>query len=117
MSGLQLTVDRSRGAPILSLAGELDIAGTEQLLAALETIEQDEPSLVVIDLSGVSFLDSSGLRAILVAHAAAGRAGRRLAVVRPPATVYRVFEIALLDRRLDFVDSLESVAPVGGGPA
>ena len=102
---------------MLTLGGELDIAGIEQLLAALEAVEQDRPALVVVDLRNVTFLDSSGLRTLLTAHAAASREGRRLALVRPPGPVYRVFEIALLDRRLDFVDDLEDVVPVSGGAA
>jgi anti-sigma B factor antagonist len=58
----------------------------------------------VLDLRGVRFLDSTGLRVILAADSRARRAGRRVQVIAGPEPVHRVFRIALLDQRLEFID-------------
>jgi anti-sigma B factor antagonist len=113
MSALEVSVDRSADVPTLALRGELDLAGTEQFLAALDTVELDAPPVVVVDLRGLTFLDSSGLRVLLSAHAEARRSDRRLVLVRAPAPVQRVFEVALLDRRLEFVDDPADAAGTG----
>ena len=52
----------------------------------------------------ITFLDSTGLRLVLEADARARQAGRRLAIVPGPEVVHRVFLIAMLDKRLEFVD-------------
>lgn len=116
VSGLDVIMERSLGIPTVALRGELDLAGADQLLAALATFEGDRPPVLLIDLRGVTFVDSSGLRALLAADAGARREGRELYLVRGPAVVQRVFEVALLDRQLQFVDD-PAVIELGGRSA
>lgn len=112
MSGFGVTVVDLAGRPALAVRGELDVSGVEELERALAEVESAEPQVLILDLREVTFLDSSGLRSLLAADRRAKAAGRRLAFVRGPEPVQRVFEIALLDRRLTFVDAPEStVAP------
>src|ERR671915_135991 len=59
--------------------------------------------------SGLEFIDSTGLRIVIAADARARKEGRRLVVVAGPPSVHRVFRIALLDRRLEFVEDAESI--------
>jgi anti-sigma B factor antagonist len=71
---------------VVALVGECDLAGREELtsilLAAVAGADQ-----VVVDMAGVTFLDSSGLHGLIVAYHAATDAGRRLYVVNAgPAT-------------------------------
>jgi anti-anti-sigma factor len=94
--------------PVLRLQGDLDLAGVAALEHALAGLEELDLDVLVLDLRAVSFLDSSGLRALLAADARARAADRRLVLVRGPDVVHRVFEIALLDRRLTFVDTPEA---------
>lgn len=108
MTGLGVTVVERSGGPALALRGELDISGVGELERALAEVEAGEPRVLVIDLREVTFLDSSGLRSLLAADRRAKAAGRRLVLVRGPGPVQRVFEIALLDRRLTFVEAPES---------
>lgn len=103
-----MTVVDLAGRPALAVRGELDISGAEALERALAEVEAGEPHVLVIDLREVTFLDSSGLRSLLAADRRAKGAGRRLVLVRGPDPIQRVFEIALLDRRLTFVDAPES---------
>jgi anti-sigma B factor antagonist len=104
MTDLQVDVHENGEVVSVALAGELDISETPTVQQTLLALEERRPPVLVMDLRGVTFLDSSGLRLILEADLRARRAGRRLAVVRGPEAVHRVFLIALLDKRLDFVD-------------
>jgi len=89
---------------VVALSGEFDLAGVERFELALGKLES-APGAVLVDLSGLVFLDSSGLRALVMADQRAKQEGRRLAIVPGPPVVRRVFEITQLDERLDLVDS------------
>jgi anti-anti-sigma factor len=78
----------------LRLAGELDMATAEELLAAIR--ERAEHVRMTLDFSGITFMDSSGLRALL--EAAKDREGDgALVVLDPSPQVRRVLEISLPD--------------------
>ncbi len=93
----------------LELSGELDLATAPKLEDELKHVEQSEPALIVLDLRPLSFMDSSGLRALLAADARAREAGRRLVLVRGDERVQRVLRITRLDERLEIVDDLDAV--------
>ena len=88
----------------VSLDGDIDIASADEIEARIRNAEAEEPSVILIDLRQVSFLDSSGLRLILGAAVRAKAAGRRLVLVRGTERVQRVFELTNLQSRLEFVD-------------
>jgi anti-sigma B factor antagonist len=89
----------------LSLVGEFDLAAIERFEAGVERLEADAPETIIIDLSALTFMDSSGLRALVMADQRARRAGRRLAIVPGPPLVRRVFEVTQLTDRLDLIES------------
>ena len=96
---------------VIAATGELDLSGATALGAEIERLTDDpELGIVVLDLSGLEFMDSSGLRTVVLADMRAREAGRRFVLVRGPETVHRVFEITRMSDRLDFVDSLEELA-------
>ena len=88
------------------LGGDLDLASAPQAEGAIRRLEDgdDAPDRIVLDLRGVRFLDSTGLRVILAADSRARRTGRRVQVIAGPEPVHRVFRIALLDKRLEFIE-------------
>ena len=112
MSALDVSTGELNRAPVVALRGELDISTAPLAEEQLRQAEAGHPPRLVLDLSGLTFLDSSGLRLVLEADARARRDGRRLVVVRGPAEVQRVFRVTLLENRLDFVDD-PSGAPEG----
>jgi anti-sigma B factor antagonist len=61
-SGLRLTVSRGTGQTLVAVTGELDMASAERFVAGLR--EELRRAPVLLDLAGLSFLDSSGLRAV-----------------------------------------------------
>ncbi len=73
--------------------GELDMASSDQLSTALEPALSAHARLVIVDLSDVTFLDSSGLRAIVRASNALQDAGGRLVVEGVSGAVARVLEV------------------------
>jgi anti-sigma B factor antagonist len=93
------------GRAHVTLRGELDLA-TAPELEQLLNVRIDDSQDVVVDLRGLEFMDSSGIRVLVAAHARAGRAGTQLFVVRPePASaVAKIVEVAGLDRELNILD-------------
>ena len=84
---------------LIEAAGELDAASSEQLSAALEAADPDQP--IALDLGGVSFIDSSGLRVIAAALRSAEGDGRPLRVTAASEAVRRIFEITGLQAALE----------------
>src|SRR3954453_12960335 len=93
------------GVTVIALTGEFDLAGVHKFQAELAGVEADAPNVLLVDLGGLQFMDSSGLRALVMADHRAKAAGRRLAIVPGPPVVRRVFEITQLDDRLDLVEN------------
>lgn len=89
-----LHVDARDGATesVVTLDGELDISSTEWFVAFVGSVLEKHPPTLAIDARGVTFMDSSGLRALLIAHASAGDAGVGFRIDNPPPAVRRVFE-------------------------
>jgi anti-anti-sigma factor len=77
----------------------------------LKLVEAESPGVIVLDLSRLSFLDSTGLRCVVTADQRARDAGRRLVLVRGPDPVQRVFTITRLEERLEMVDDASSISP------
>jgi anti-sigma B factor antagonist len=107
---LDYQTTRNGTIAVVAATGELDLSGATILEAELERLAA-EPDLgtIVLDLRGVEFMDSSGLRLVVLADMRAREAGRRFALVRGPETVHRVFEITRMSERLDFVAAAEDV--------
>jgi anti-sigma B factor antagonist len=94
----------------VALTGELDLSTARQVESALAEAEEKSPERLELDLRGLTFMDSTGLRVVLAADGRARKDGRRFEVVPGPPQVHRVFRIALLDRRIAFVDPLDDGA-------
>jgi anti-anti-sigma factor len=98
-----------RGAlALVTLRGELDLVATAQLEPELERLAGTAGiKAVVLDLRRLEFLDSSGLRLIVVAEGRLREAESRLVLVRGPQYIQRVFELTRMTERLEFVDALD----------
>jgi anti-sigma B factor antagonist len=103
VSGFTITSEVRGGVATVVMAGELDLVAAPDAERHLAEVEAAGVSEVVLDLRPLEFMDSTGLRVVLSADSRARHDGRRLALVPGPEAVHRVFRIALLDRRLEFV--------------
>jgi anti-sigma B factor antagonist len=110
---LDVHEERGDGLAHLALRGELDLSTVPKVEEALRRVEEAKPPVIVLDLAGVTFLDSTGLRMVVTADQRARAEARRLAVVRGPESVQRVFSITRLDEHLDMVDDVSAVESAG----
>jgi anti-sigma B factor antagonist len=99
---IPLAVARSRvdGYELLAVEGELDMATASRMISALNEAFADLDRPLVVDLSEVAFMDSTGLALLMNAHRRVKRRGQGFAIVCPGGPISRVFEIA------DMVESL-----------
>ena len=94
---------------MIVVTGEIDMATAPMLGRELTAAIESADGPVVLDLSDVTFFDSSGLRVAIVAHRDLGEQGRRLAVVcTPEGHVRRTFALAGLADVLDLHPSREA---------
>jgi anti-sigma B factor antagonist len=98
-----VTIERRDGAVHLKLSGELDLSTAPRLDDDLARVEAERPELVVLDLSELAFLDSTGLRLMITADARAREDGRRLEIVNANPMIQRVLRLTRLDERLNVV--------------
>ena len=98
------------GVVHVALRGELDLSSVNKVQEELRRVEADAPAVVVLDLSKLTFLDSTGLRCLVTADQRARDDGRRVVLVRGPDPVQRVFSITRLEERLEMVDDASAVS-------
>ena len=110
MDILEVTTQDSGGQVTISLKGELDLSSVGKVQEELRRVEAEGPAVLVLDLSNLTFLDSTGLRTVVTADERARENGRRLVVVRGPDAVQRVFAFTRLEERLEMVDDASSLA-------
>jgi len=85
---------------IIELSGELDLHSSPQLSAMVDDLLAESPSVVEIDAAGLTFADSAGLRALLVAHSDAGQRGVTLRLSRVSDQLDRLLEMTGLRETL-----------------
>lgn len=88
----------------LATKGELDLATSPQLEQEMRAILARGARQVTIDLSGLTFVDSSGLRVLIVLHERSKRDGWELALLAPSEQARAVFRISGAEEHLPFVD-------------
>ena len=90
--------------------GELDMGTVEQIREQLENATASGARRVVLDLRGVTFLDSTGLHLVLEADAASRAQGWEFGLIGGPAGVQRVFDLTGARARLPFLTASELAA-------
>jgi anti-anti-sigma factor len=102
----ELTISPSRAGEeyVIGVAGELDLATCHLLREGIVSALGSDARKIVLDLRDLTFMDSTGLRAVLAAEREARDQNKELAIIRGPRAVQRVFELTSLDSKLPFVD-------------
>jgi anti-anti-sigma factor len=115
MKRIEVETRMEDGVAVVALRGELDVAATPELEDALSAATET-PGVhgIVIDLSALEFMDSSGLRSVAMADQRLRERGLRFALVRGGDPVHRVFEITRMTERLPWVDSPADLPSVEG---
>ena len=93
---------------IVDVAGEVELHSAPQLRAELLRACDTQQPCVVVDLSGVTFIDSSGIGVVVGGLKRARERGGALVLVSPQPRVRRIFEITGLLAALPFFESIDS---------
>jgi anti-anti-sigma factor len=101
-----VTVNSDGDRTTVCLRGELDLSGVDRAREAVEQAEATDATLLVLDLSQLDFIDSTGLEVLLRAARRAHDNGRRLIVARPSRYIRRLLELTAIDQSLDVVDDV-----------
>ena len=93
MSGAAIPLSISRSSSGLVVSGEVDASNVARLVGSLTPLP-GESGEVTLDMSGVAFMDSSGLRALIDAHRRAEQSLRRLMITNPSRIVLRLIDLS-----------------------
>jgi anti-anti-sigma factor len=105
LPSFELKVVRNGRSTHIAPCGELDIATTPELEQALTEATADSMAEIVLDLRELTFMDSTGLRALAQANSRADEAGVKLSIIRGRRQIERVLEISGLGTLLPLVDA------------
>jgi anti-sigma B factor antagonist len=100
------STDEHDGKVVVSVEGDVDLVTSQELRQVLEDAVRVNPH-VEVDLTGLTFIDSSGLSALVEGHRAAQEAGGVVVLRNPTAMLRRLLDIT----RLDSLLVVEETAP------
>jgi anti-sigma B factor antagonist len=101
---LTITAQSEADGVRVVFVGELDIGAAQEAEDTLRRVEGDAPPTLTIDLRGLTFMDSTGLRMLVGADKRAQEEGRTLRIIRGPAPVQRILDLTGLGDKLPIVD-------------
>jgi anti-sigma B factor antagonist len=100
-------IKEERGKQIVELRGEIDLESSPKARQVLlKVVDQGKP--ILVELSGVSYMDSSGIASLVEAYQKAKKKGAEFALVNVNPSVLRVLNLARLDKVFTFYENLES---------
>lgn len=102
---------------VVWLEGEVDLSTVASLVEALDLAIADHPELLLIDLLNLSFLDTTGLRALIDAQEACCAVDCRLVLMGGSSPVERLMQIAGVDGFFEFVSGPSEVANNSHSPS
>lgn len=105
---LPVEVESLPGCTILRPAGEIDCHTAPEFRSRLLAQLEGGPASLLVDLSGVSFIDSSGLRVLVECHKLAHQRARRVRLFAPSAEVGEILRLTRLDSVLELHPSRDA---------
>ena len=108
-AALRISVERpADGSYLITAAGELDLANKEAFSDTIASAQKDSARALVLDIRGLSFMDSSGLRVLIDTWNECNLADRKLTIViRKEGLVRRVLEVSGCDAILPVVEDVD----------
>jgi anti-sigma B factor antagonist len=109
------SVREQSGVKVVGLEGDIDVTGAPELRDLLAGLLGEHQARILLDLSDVAFIDSSGVGILVTAHRKADESGASFGLANPSGTVARVFELTRTNRLLRIFPTVdEGVAALGG---
>jgi len=109
---VSVTARESAGEPytLVEIVGEADVTNTDELRRLLDEEVAHQPRTLIVDLSGLRFMDSSALHALLRVNRSMDRQGGVLALVSPQAAVAKILRLTTADRLIPVFDTVAEAA-------
>ncbi|MHC4709616.1 MAG: STAS domain-containing protein [Planctomycetota bacterium] len=107
---LKIQTEDIQDGVIMRPLGEIDLSCAAMLRQQLGQVQDGRPARLVIDLSGVPYMDSSGVATLVEAMQIARRTGSKLVLAALQEKVRSIFEIARLDMVFSIVNSVDDAA-------
>lgn len=104
---IRVSSERSSGATIVRAEGELDLHTAPTLQAEIDAVLEQDDALIVVDLSKVDFMDSTGLSVIVATVAAMRARDGEVRVVTGADKITKVFTLTGVDQQVGMFGSLE----------
>ena len=95
------------GTAVISVKGEVDLYSSPRLRKEIVDNAQNRISSLVVDLGGVTYMDSSGIATLVEGFQLTKRYGGRFRLVHPSPSIKEVIEFARLDRIFSIYDTVE----------
>lgn len=105
------------GYPVLAVKGEVDVYSASALQDGLTGLLDSDTHAVVVDLSEIGFLDSTGLGALVAARSTAAEGGGRLPVVCDRERILKLFRITGLDGVFEIYSTVDDAVRALGAEA
>lgn len=110
-----LTINRAAVADgwiSMSVNGEIDLATVDELNVAIQEVLTSDNSNLLVDLTDTSFMDSTGLKSLVMAERTFTEAGRSFALAVKPGPIWRLIELSGVDSMLTIVSGAEDLETV-----
>ncbi|HKG35930.1 MAG TPA: STAS domain-containing protein [Solirubrobacterales bacterium] len=105
---LEITRRVDDGVGEIALQGELDLATAGDLEAAFSQVVAERPRAVLLDLSALEFMDSTGIKTLLQLERRCGKSDVRFALTEGSGAVSRLFALTQLDRHFEVFGSRDA---------
>ncbi len=103
---MQCQVQEEGNTTVISLSGSVDVTSALELRSVVQGLLK-EGANILVDLSEVNFLDSSGLSVFVKAYQISQKVGAQIALTNPQPSVREVFRLTGFEKLLNIADSLE----------
>ena len=110
---LELSETVRDGYAVVALHGELDISNASDLRERLLAILRDQARSLVLDLSRLTFIDSTGLSVLVATERQANQLGGTLSLAGPQKIAARVLHVSGLDRHFPIFPTVDEAIPGG----
>jgi len=107
---LEIHTEEIADGVVLRPVGEIDLSCAAMLRQRLGRVQGDQPARLVIDLSAVPYMDSSGVATLVEAMQIARRTGSKLVLAALQEKVRSIFEIARLDMVFAIVNTVDDAS-------
>jgi len=107
-TGVEIREETQGSTSVIAPSGDIDMSGSPTLRESVRRMLGAKPSKLVVDLTQVGYMDSSGLATLVEAMKIAKGSGTVLVLCAMNDRVRAIFEIARLDQYFTIVDSLDN---------